>query len=117
MMENKLRVKLAGDLRSKSRETKGKFWARLSDELLASRQDRRAVNLGEISRHSKDGARVVVPGKVLGGGRLAHRVDVVAFEFSGDARAKISQAGGRSQYLSDFVLSTKETPKDVIILG
>jgi large subunit ribosomal protein L18e len=115
-MENKLRIKLAGDLRSKARETRIGLWSSLSEDLLACRSNRSTVNVGVISRYSRDGAKVVVPGKVLAGGNLSHKVRVIAFEFSEGARQKIANAGGSCEYLADY-LSKDSSAKDVILLG
>jgi large subunit ribosomal protein L18e len=112
-----MRLKLAGDLRSKYKKTKVRLWRRLSEVISSNRRNRPSVNLGEISRNSREGSRVLVPGKVLGGGNLSHPLTVIAFDFSASARSKISSAGGKFVYLHDYLKSSDATAKEVTVLG
>ena len=53
------------------------------------------INLGEVSRHVKEGEVVVVPGKVLSSGEPAAKLTIAAFKFSPRALVKVEKAGGR----------------------
>jgi large subunit ribosomal protein L18e len=59
---------------------------------------------------------VVVPGKVLGAGKIGHPVNVGAFAFSERARSKILEAKGKCLSISDLM---KKNPKgaNVKIIG
>jgi large subunit ribosomal protein L18e len=46
---------------------------------------------------------VVVPGKVLAAGNISHPVNVAAFAFSEQARAKILKAKGKCLSISDLM--------------
>ena len=116
LKENQHRLKLGYDLRKQSRTSKQAIWKTASEEILSSRKNRPEVNVGVISRNSKDGARVLVPGKVLGAGKIGHKVTVGAYSFSRDARAKIKSAGGVCLSLREFV-DTSPSVKDVLLLG
>ena len=61
------------------------------------------VNVGKISRLTKAGDVVLVPGKVLGGGFISHKVVIGAHSFTPSAKAKIAEAGGKALRLPTFV--------------
>ncbi len=113
---NNLRLKLGRELEKQSRKSKQKIWGNVSERILSSGKNRASVNVAEISRNSKDGTKVIVPGKVLGAGSIDHKVTVAAFSFSHGARAKIVAAGGECCGIAEFM---KETSKvsDVLIIG
>jgi len=60
------------------------------------------VNLSKIQRHADDGDTVLVPGKVLGSGRLDKDVTVAAFQFTRSARKAINGAG-TVEHIEDLV--------------
>ena len=88
----------------------------MAETILASRKNRASVNVAHISRNSKEGASVVVPGKVLGAGSIDHKVTVAAFSFSHGAKEKIVASGGKCMDIAEFVAATPKV-KDVLILG
>ena len=98
------------------RKSKQNIWKSISEKLLASRKNRVTVNVADISRNSKDGSNVVVPGKVLGAGVIDHKVTVAAFSFSLGAREKIKAAGGKCIEIGEFAKNATKV-KDVLILG
>src|SRR5579864_5462081 len=116
MKENDLRLKLGYRLERHSKKSKQKIWKDASEAVLASRKNRPTVNVASISRNSKEGAKVLVPGKVLGLGTIDHKVTVAAYSFSRDARAKITGSGGICLEISEFMESTPSV-KDVVLLG
>lgn len=95
------------------RAKKTKFFAYVAKLLSISRRRRAEVNVSKISRVSKKGGAVVVPGKVLSTGAIEHPVDVVALSFSPGAKKKITAAGGNCR---DFHWLISRGAKDVIIL-
>lgn len=116
MKSNNIRLTLGRDLEKRSRESDQRIWKDVSERILASRKNRASVNIAEISRNSKDGARVLVAGKVLGAGSIEHKVTVAAFSFSEDARTKIMAAGGNCFDIGQFMKDAKSV-KDVLVLG
>jgi len=88
----------------------------VADRLSRSRQRRIAVNVSRLNRYTKKGETVVVPGKVLGAGKMDHPIHVAAFAFSDQARQKILKAKGKC--LSILELAEKN-PKgtDINIIG
>lgn len=116
MKSNSLRKKLAYSLQKHGKNRKERIWSLASEEILATASNRRAVNLSEISRNSKEGGRVLIPGKVLAGGNLSHKVTVVAYSFSQTAKEKILASGGKFVGLKEY-MESGEDPKGVIVLG
>ncbi len=116
MKENEFRLKLGFDLERHSKKSKQMIWGDASEAVLASRKNRPEVNVSDISRNSKDGAKILVPGKVLGLGAIDHKVTVGAFSFSKDARAKIKASGGSCLSVREF-MDTNASVKGVLLLG
>jgi large subunit ribosomal protein L18e len=84
------------------------LWKRLADDLAKPTRQRREVNLSRISRHTKDGEMVVVPGKVLASGELDKKVTIAAWQFSEHALEKIQKANGKAISIEELL---KEDPK------
>ena len=116
MKENDIRLKLGYQLEKHSKRSKQEIWRDVSEAILGSRKNRATVNVSHISRNSKEGSKVLVPGKVLGLGSIDHKVTVAAYAFSRDARAKITASGGSCVDLHEFMDSTPSV-KDVVLLG
>lgn len=71
------------------------LWITVASFLSKSRRTRIALNLGQVSKHVKDGEVVAVPGKVLGSGIPKAKLTIAAFKFSPTALVKVEKAGGR----------------------
>jgi len=92
------------------------LWRRLAHDLERPARIRRAVNLSRINRFTKDGELVVVPGKVLGSGRLDHRLTIAAWAFSGSAEEKVADAKGEILSIEEL-LAKNPQGKKVRIIG
>ncbi len=103
-------------LRKKSIETGASIWRDVAKRLTTSRRRRVAVNLSQLNRYTKAKETVIVPSKVLGAGRLDHPINVAAFTFSEQAKAKILKAKGKCLSIQELV---KKNPKgtNVKIMG
>lgn len=82
-------------------------WERVSDELKRANRAQRTVNLSKIERYADDGDVVVVPGKVLGSGRLTKDVTVAALAYTQSAKAAINDAGTLT-YIEDLLEENPE---------
>jgi len=71
-------LKLIETLKFESYRTNRKIWKDLARRLSKPARRRAEVNISKINRYTKEGEIVVVPGKVLGAGRLDHKVVVAA---------------------------------------
>lgn len=109
---NQHKQTLIHDLRS----SETPLWQRIARELARSTRAQRVVNLSKLTRHTKKDETVVVPGKVLGSGRLGHAVTVAAWDFSNSARAEIEKARGTCLSIAEL---HKKNPKgqQVRIIG
>ena len=109
-------VSLIRSLRKKARENNASIWRDIADRLSKSRQRRVAVNLSRLNRHTQARETAVVPGKVLGAGKVDHPINVAAFTFSEQAKSKILKAKGKCLAFEELM---KKNPKgtNVKIIG
>lgn len=77
-----------------ARKENAPIWKRVAEELARPTRKRREVNVGEIEKYAREGEVILVPGKVLGRGKIKKKVTVVAWSFSASAAQKIRAAGG-----------------------
>ena len=82
---------------------KARIWRAVAERLEKPRRLRAEVNISRINRYTKEGDTVIVPGKVLGAGKLTHPVHVAAFSFSKAARKKIIEAGGECMTIEELM--------------
>ncbi|NPA48317.1 MAG: 50S ribosomal protein L18e [Thermococci archaeon] len=95
--------RLIRNLKKKSNEEDVKIWKDLAWRLERPRRQRAEVNVSRINRYTKEGEVVVVPGHVLGNGKLTHPVVVAAWRFTEAARRKIEEAGGEAITIEELM--------------
>lgn len=115
-MTNQVTLRFASDLRKASSANEAPIWRKLAEMALKPRSSKREVNLNKISRVTKEGDVVVVPGKVLGTGAISHKVTVCSFSISNIAASKIIEAGGSVVSHSELI-KKHPTGKGVKIIG
>jgi large subunit ribosomal protein L18e len=91
-------IQLIRFLKKQSNQKEAKIWWEVAKNLAKTRQQRAAVNLSRINRHTKKGDMVVVPGKLLGSGAIGHAVTVAALTASEKAKEKLAAA--KAKYVS-----------------
>lgn len=101
-------TELVRSLRKASTENKAPIWLAISRALKRPRKNMAQINLSRISRLTKNGETVAVPGKVLGAGSVDHKVTVAALTFSASAKEKIRLAGGTCITLNQLVEKNPE---------
>lgn len=74
-------------------EAEASFWNDVAENLGKVNRRRPEVNISDIERNTEEGDTVVVPGKVLGSGRLSKNVNVAAFKASSSAKSHINENG------------------------
>jgi large subunit ribosomal protein L18e len=84
------------------------IWRAVAEYIERPRRQRIVVNVGKLDRVAKDGDVVVVPGKLLGGGKLSKRVVVATVKASPKAIQKVIEAGGEVLTIPELV---KRLPK------
>jgi large subunit ribosomal protein L18e len=88
-------------------EREESIWNKVAENLGKVNRRRPEVNVSDIERSAEDGDTVVVPGKVLGTGRLTKDVDVAAFDASKGAKEKIRE-NGEFMFIRDLVEENPE---------
>lgn len=100
------------------RKTKRPIWKAVYKMLDVPVRRERRVNVSKLNRVVPEGATVIIPGKVLGGGIITKRMTVVALDFSKKAIEKIRGAGGEAILLSAFVEKIENIKKKgLMIIG
>ena len=108
--------KLIQDLKKRSSEQGVALWKRVASDLEKSTRARRVVNLSSISKYTDENDTIVVPGKVLGSGELAHKVTISAFKFSTGAVEKINKTGSKIISLEELS-SSAPAGKKIRVIG
>ncbi len=106
--------KLAGTigfLKRKGRQTQTPLWTAAAGYLGKSRRSRIVLNLGQVSRHAREGDTILVPGKVLSSGEPTPKLTIAAFKFSPRALVKMEKAGGRCIPISRLVEENPQATK------
>ena len=114
-MENNL-VQLIQELKSASRKNEAPIWSKIAKNALKSNSNKKTINLKKIDALTDNGNAVIVSGKVLGTGKLSHKIIVSSFSISSSAAKKIKESGGEILKFSDMI-ERFPTGKDVKIIG
>jgi large subunit ribosomal protein L18e len=77
---------------SKMAESKKGPWKHALELAAVPARRRVSVNLYKLSKNTKDGDSIIVPGKVLSVGKLDHSISIAAMQFSNSALAKLKAA-------------------------
>lgn len=104
-------------LRKAHSKRKIPLWRDLEERLQRPKSKRVEVNIGEISGLTESGDLVIVPGKVLGGGQLPHKVAVGALAFSHGAITKIQAVKGVALLIPEFVERFPDGSKVILVGG
>ncbi len=109
------RVELIRQLRNQSQKNGSKLWLSVASELSRVRKNRREVNVYKIDVNSAEGDYVVVPGKVLGDGKITHKVNIAAYKFTMGAEKKIKEAGGQIMSITELLEKNPDGKKIKLI--
>ena len=103
-------------LKKASKENDAPIWAKVADYAQKSRSNQKIVNLKKIDQLTDDGNAVIISGKILGTGKLSHKVLVSSFSISNSAAKKIKNSGGEILNFSEMI-EKFPTGKGVKIIG
>lgn len=103
-------------LRNAFKRSKAPIWRALQGELAGPRANWREINVRRLAEITKADEVVVIPGKVLGTGSLAHKLTVCAFSISETAARKIKESGGNVVTFDDLI-NKHPDGKGVRIIG
>ena len=70
---------------------KNKNWLRVAGILSSPRRRRINMNIGEISKKSREGEDIVIPGKILSQGEINKKIKIAALNFSKKAEEKLKK--------------------------
>jgi len=101
-------VKLIDELLVASAKNEAKVWKDIAERIAKPRRLYAEVNVSKIERYAKDNETIIVPGKVLGSGKINKKVTVAALSFSESAKRKIENAGGKCLTITQLL---EENPK------
>ncbi|WP_010917392.1 50S ribosomal protein L18e [Thermoplasma volcanium] len=106
--ENEALVNEIRSLVEISRQNSAKIWRDMAERLANGRRRYASINLYKIDKFAKDGDVIVVPGSVLGVGKITKKVTIGAVHFSRAATEKLVRSGCAFMSLSDVA---KANPK------
>lgn len=72
---------------------KHKNWLEVASILSGSKRKKINVNLERINKETKEGEKILIPGKVLSSGEINKKIKIVAIDFSERAKEKLLKAG------------------------
>ncbi len=115
-MQNPILINTINKLKEAARSNGVGVWLASARMLERSRSRRVVVNIGKIAKYTKDGSKVIVPGKVLSDGNIDHKIILASFAISKMAAKKIKDAGGIILTI-DEMINRYPDGKEVIIIG
>jgi len=87
---------------------KNKSWLEVAGLLSMPRRKRISVNLSEISKNTKEGETVVVPGKVLSDGEIEKKIKIAALNFSTKSKKKLLKSKSEISSILDEIKKNPE---------
>ncbi len=84
-------------------KTQRPIWRVVSDKLMAPEKNRVEKNVGAISKVTRDGDVIIVPGKILAHGELTKKITVACYAISVSARKKLSTSGSELLTIEELV--------------
>lgn len=103
-------------LREAGKTSGRRIWMDMLKRLKSHKSQMSKVNISKVSNLTQEGDVILIPGKVLGGGLIDHRIHIGAFAFSGVAVEKIRRADGEPLSIQAFI-QKYINHKGLIILG
>jgi len=100
-----------GDNMKEKKENKTKksaFWERAFSLLQKPRRSKKGMNLSRLSSITKEGDIVLVADKLLGSGKMTHKLTIACDRFSASASILLKKAGCKVQSVAQL---RKENPK------
>ena len=71
------------------------------------------VNVRKIDMLAKENETIIVPGKVIGNGKMSKKIKIYAYGFSAGAEKSIKEANGTTENMESF-LKNKEIGRIII---
>lgn len=100
---NPITQKLVRDLVKLSNKEKVKIWKDIAKRLEKPRRQRPSVNVSKLDKYCKKGENAIIPGKLIGDGKITKPLTVTALGCSKSACEKIKNAGGKCLSIQEFI--------------
>ncbi|MEM5814830.1 MAG: 50S ribosomal protein L18e [Candidatus Aenigmatarchaeota archaeon] len=91
------------ELKSGGHKYKMPFAVAIAEKMGKPTRRKTEVDVSAIERFANRGETVMVPGKVLGSGRITKPVTIAAAAFSASAAGKIEKAGGKIITITELI--------------
>lgn len=103
-IDKKLKKKTNSELvKTLIKGKKNNGWLEIVDILSRPRRKRIEINLSKINHESKEGEKIVIPGKILSQGEIDKKINVIAFNFSKKAKEKLLNSGCKVSTIFDEI--------------
>ncbi len=96
------------------KKEKKRIWKRTAELLSRARRKRVEVNVRKIEKYASEGSTILIPGKVLGAGRMTKKITIAAFSFSEGAKKAIIEGGAKMISINELFSQNSEG-KSVIV--
>lgn len=83
------------------------LWKRVYSLSALPARSRKSVNLYKLEKHTVEGDNVIIPGKLLSEGKMTHKLNVCAIEYSAAALKSLTGSGCRVLPLDDMLKAEK----------
>ena len=94
-----------------SEASKGKhypgLWKRVYSLSAVPARNRRSVNLYKLEKNTIEGDNVIIPGKLLSEGKITHKLNVCAIEYSAATLKSLSSSNCKVLSLDDMLKAEK----------
>ena len=91
-IERKLKKKTNKELVETIIKAKKKSnWLKVADKISTTKINQKSLNLDEIDKKASENDVIVIPGKVLGTGKVSKKIKIVALNFSESAKDKLTK--------------------------
>ena len=84
-------------------KTKRPIWRDVSKRLMAPQKNRVEKNLGDLSRITKNGDIIIVPGKILANGALDKKITIACYAISKSAAKKLEASESNQMSIEELV--------------
>jgi large subunit ribosomal protein L18e len=96
-------VKLIDELLATGAKNNAAVWKEIAERLVKPRRFYAEVNISKIQKYARENETIVVPGKVLGNGKVNIAINVAALTFSEKAKRKIEEVGGKCLTIKELI--------------
>lgn len=87
---------------------KNPAWIEVANVLSNPKRKKTSLNLDEINAQANDGETIVVPGSVLGRGKVEKKIKVVGLKFSDTAKEKLEKENVKTEGIYEEIEKNKE---------